>query len=220
MDNCDEKYKVEDTPKVNINRTIEILRTYIEKEKEITRAFDEEDGIDVNDPNYEPEADAINRKLKNILGYREIRTLQAYASKLARGDYTKDTRSKLVEMDKARRSSHNLALANFKGLVEFGKKYGLESLYDGALLTDQEIERHTVDTLDVRKEMTDAFLKMLVDIDKTPYSLVDNKEISVLKNKIEKVDRDYKVSKAIEHDDDDVEFEDFNDKYRGFGEIG
>lgn len=218
MSDFDELYKVDKTPTIG-NRTIEILRTYIEKEKELNREFDEKDGIDVAAPDYEPDADATQIRLKHLLGYREIRTLQAYASKLARGDNSRDTRSRLNSMDEDRRRRHNLALTSFKGLIEFGRENGLEPLYEGPVLTDAEIDSHAPMTLDTRKEMTDAFLKILVDIDKTPYMSINNAELSGIKNDIEKVDREYKVSKPLEHDDDDINFEDFTDKYRGYGEI-
>lgn len=216
MTTFDERYKVSKTPTVKQNKTVELLMKYLEKDAEIAREFDIEDGIDVNAPDYEPDLVTPGR-INALLDYRNIRVEQAYLSKVTNGDFSRGTRQMLNDLDHDRRRRHNHALTSLLGLVDFAKRFGLEPIYEGRLLTQKQINSHDTATLDIRKEMTDAFLKILKDIDDCPYSLVRNsKEMKSIKNNSDKNTSDFKVSKNLEHDDDDISFEDFRDEFRGF----
>jgi len=135
---------------VFLDNAIEETEKISKKEKEINRMFDEEDGIDVNAEGYEPEAEVTLKRITNLLAYREIRAKQAYVSKVTRGDNSRKMRGLLSDIDKDRRVKHNLALTSLKGLVEFAKKYNIEPVYTGNILTEQEIEEHKASSYDTR----------------------------------------------------------------------
>ena len=193
------------------SKSVELIIKYIEKEKELNIMFDKEDGIDVDAEDYKPTENLITiDRLKNLLSYRTLRTRQAYISKISNGDNSRKTREMLVEIDKDRRDKHNLALSSFKGLNEFAKKYGLEPLYKGKMLTEEQIDSHDPSTYDIRKDMTDAFLKILIELGN--YSARENfkgaKEIETVQDEIYRVERDYGVKGELKEDDGDVVFED------------
>ena len=193
-----EEYKVNFNGVLPSIKRVTILQKYIEKNKEINRVFDEEDGIDTNNLNYEPDASAIINKIEAFSRIREISN----------------------ELDCDRRFTHNAALVALRGLVDFGKKNNLEPLYEGRLLTEEQIEAHDARTYDIRREMTDGFLQILKDIDFCKIQQVSSessKEMNILRDTLDKVNRDYGVIKSLKHDDGDIEFKDFKDQIRGFG---
>lgn len=194
-------------------RSVQLLLKCIEKEKEINKVFDEEDGIDINASDYEPSAEVTIRRIMNLLAYREVRVKQAYISKMNAGNNSRDIRATLSELDKDRREKHNLALSSLKGLVEFAKKNNLEPIYTGNILSEKEIEEHKPASYDVRQEMTNAFLKILKDLG--DYSirnfnvLEDSKELKYIHNKIYKIQSDYAVKEELIEDTGDILFYDF-----------
>lgn len=213
-----EKYKVEEKDlKKEENKNVSIILSYIQKEQEITRMYDKEDGIDVNAEDYVPEADITIRRIECLLAYRELRTKQAYTAKIVRGNNTRTVRERLATLDRDRREKHNLALTSFKGLIEFAKKYNLEPIYTGNILSEEEIESHSSDTYDVRKEMTDSFLKLLKDLGNySTRQIIDKnvrKDIEKVQNRIFKNQRDYGIKQELLEDKGDIKFEDFENEY-------
>lgn len=204
-----------DSLKVNIepqkkNRNIELIMQYIEKEKEINRTFDEEDGIDINADDYEPSADAILQKIMLMLKYRELRTEQAFLANVYKGDRSRETLETLAELDKDRRIRHNLALTALKGLNIFAEKNNLEPIYKGKVLSEEEIENHSPASYDTRMEMTDAFLEILKDLGE--YSIEENsskKQMMQIITRIDETKRKYGVKEELKHDDGDIKFKDF-----------
>ena len=146
-----------------------------------------------------------------ILAYRELRTEQAYISKIANTSNSRYIREQLADLDKDRREKHNLALTELKGLNRFAKDNGLEPIYKGKELSEEEIERHDNASYDIRMEMTDAFLKILLDLGK--YTVKENtkskEEIRAIQKDMDKVAREYGVKQELENDDGDILFDDF-----------
>ena len=213
MMNFRKSLKVNVEPKKKTN-SVDLIMQYMEKEKDENRMFDEADGIDIYAEDYKPEADAIIRMIENMLKYRELRTEQAFVSKMNSGNNSREIREKLAELDKDRREKHNLALSSLKGLNEFAKRYGLEPIYTGRELTEEQIESHDSATYDTREEMTDAFLKLLIDIEKSAIEEYGNSKVEMMKlqKDIDKTKRQYGVKKELEHDDGNIEFNDMNDE--------
>ena len=208
------KVDLKENHNIEKDRTINLILQYIEKEKEENRRFDEEDGIDVYAEDYKPEAGAIIMMIENMLKYRELRVEQAYISKMNMGNNSREFREKATELDKDRREKHNLALTSLKGLNEFAKKYNLEPIYEGRVLTDEQIDSHDKFTYDIREEMTDAFLKMLIELGNFSMEKAVNskEEIMKLQRRIDKTERKYGVKRELEHDDGDIEFKDVDDE--------
>lgn len=206
-----DKYKVDFNGLLPSVKRIRILQTYIEKVKEINKSWDEEDGIDTSAPDYEPDADVILDRINAFAEYRTLRTKEAYESKMNNLNNLQSSRYTLIESDRKRRISHTTALSALIGLVDFGKKNNLEPLYEGKLFKD-EIDFHDGNTIE---EMTAGFLRILKDIDSCSIEHT-SKEIISIKKDLNKVSKEYGVTKNLEHYDDDIEFKDFKDQSRGF----
>ena len=198
-----------------MKKNIELLMQYMNKEIEINKEFDEEDGIDTTSEDYEPSYDSMKLKIESFINYRDIRTKQFWVSKLYNGMESRKKASLRVELDEERRR-HNAALTSLVGLCKFGEKFGLPKIYEGSLLTTNEIENHESKNYDKRKEMTDFFLKLVNDvnevyIDREVVSISENKFITDLKQQIYKTDRDYGVEKGLTEDEGDIVFKDNSD---------
>ena len=163
MNDFKESLKVNIEPEKE-NKNVELIKMYINKEKEITKQFDKEDGIDVEAEDYEPKATATLMRIKSFLSYRELRTKQAYTSKMSKGNKDRAVMERLAKFDKDRREKHNLALTSLNGLVDFAERFNLEPIYTGKRLSEKEIKEHKADSYDTRLEMTDAFLQILIDL--------------------------------------------------------
>ena len=195
---------------------IGLLIQYMNKEIEINKEFDNEDGIDVTSEDYEPSYDSMKLKIESFIKYRDVRTKQFWVSKLYNGMESRKKASLRSELDKERRRRHNMALTSLVGLCKFGEKFGLPKIYNGNLLTTDEIENHESKNYDTRKEMTDFFLKLVDDIneiyiDREAVSINENKFITGLKQQIYKTDRDYGVEKGLTEDEGDIVFKDNRD---------
>lgn len=215
MDNFKENLKVSVDP-VEKSKSVELILQYIEKEKEINKEFDRKDGIDVDSEDYKPEADATIRRIMNLLDYREIRTEQAYLSKVRMGDNSRSNREIMAKIDKDRRDSHNLALSSFKGLNEFAIKNNMEPLYKGKMLSEEEIKSHDPSTYDIRMQMTDVFLNLLKELG--DYTIRDypnqetKKDIENIQGRIYKFERDYGITQELLNDDGDILFKDTDER--------
>lgn len=214
MNSFKESLKVEINPEM-VNKNLSLIMQYIETEMEENIEWDKEDGIDVTSEDYTPEADVTERRLINLLNYRNIRTKQAFLAKLNYGRNTRKERAMMSEIDKDRREKHNLALISLRGLVDFAKKHNLEPIYTGPMLSEEEIESHSGSTYDTRMEMTDAFLQILIDLQTYTSEICSNKDVrnvlNNISNQIHKSNRDYGVKKELTHDDGDIIFESFDD---------
>lgn len=211
-----EKYKV-DAEEKKEKDIVSIILEYIKKEQEINRYYDELEGIAPNE-NEEEDLLTINR-ISYMLAYRELRTKQAYTSKICRGNNSQEARERLATLDRDRREKHNLALTSFNGLIDFGIKNNLPPIYEGRRLTEKEIETHDPMKYDERREMTDAFLQILKDLgDYSTRTIEDEdgkKKIEKLQARIYKNQRDYGITQDLIEDDGDIGFKDFEkDEYR------
>lgn len=215
MNSFKESLRVENNIQ-NENKNLSLIMQYIQIEMEENREWDKEDGIDVTAEDYIPYADVTERRLTNLLNYRNIRTKQAFLSKLNFGNNTRKERAMMSELDKDRREKHNLALTSLRGLVDFAKKHNLEPIYNGPMLSEEEIESHSSSTYDTRMEMTDAFLKILSDLQTYTSEICSDKDVrNILNNistQIHKSNRDYGVKKELTHDDGDIIFENFDNE--------
>ena len=212
MNNFKEELKVHLDPEKE-NKNVELIKKYINKEKEIAMKFDESEGIDIYAEDYEPEASVTIMRIMNLLAYRELRTKQAYTSKICRGNKDRATRERLEKFNKDRREKHDLALTSLNGLVDFAEKNNLEPIYTGNRLSEKEIKEHNEELYDVRLEMTDAFLQILIDLGN--YSTREcadqslKKDLESIKDRMYKFSRDYGITQELSYDDGDILFKDF-----------
>ena len=215
MNDFKESLKVNIEPEKE-NKNVELIKMYINKEKEIAKQFDKEDGIDVEAEDYEPKATATLMRIKNFLSYRELRTKQAYTAKMSKGNKDRAVMERLAKFDKDRREKHNLALTSLNGLVDFAERFNLEPIYTGKRLSEKEIKEHKADSYDTRLEMTDAFLQILIDLGN--YSTREcsdkslKKDLESIKDQMYKFSKDYGVTKELSYDDGDISFEDLENE--------
>lgn len=212
MNDFKESLKVNIEPEKE-NKNVELIKMYINKEKEITKQFDKEDGIDVKSEDYEPKAEVTLMRIMSFLSYRELRTKQAYTAQMSKGNKDRTVMERLAQFDKDRREKHNLALTSLNGLVDFANKYNLEPIYTGKRLSTEEIKDFGSGTYETRLEMTEAFLQILIDLGN--YSTREcadkslKKDLEEIKDKMYNFSRDYGVKQELSHDDGDILFEDF-----------
>lgn len=208
---------------------IKLLLEYMKKEKELTREWDEEDGIDVNAEDYKIDGLATVDRIKNFIGYRNIRVEEAWFNKLHRGDTSRETREKAYDYDAERSRRHSLALNSMIGLNDFGEKYGLPKFYEGELIRGSDIDNYK--NIDVRKKETDFFLQFIDKLSRTSGVLmekymeemnmdVDKSDVEMsfireLQSNVDAVDNKYGVEKNLTEDDGDVKFKD-DDILSGF----
>ena len=197
-------------------KNVELIKMYINKEKEITKQFDKEDGIDVEAEDYEPKAEVTLMRIMSFLSYRELRTKQAYTMKISKGNKERSVMERLAQFDKDRRQKHNLALTSLNGLVDFAEKYNLESIYTGRRLSKEEIKNFGSGTYETRLEMTEAFLQILIDLGNYSTRECSDKslkrDLESIKDEMYKVSRDYKVKRELSSDDGEIVFEDFENE--------
>lgn len=199
---------------------IKLLLEYMKKEKELTREWDEEDGIDVNAEDYKIDGLATVDRIKNFIGYRNIRVEEAWFNKLHRGDTSRETREKAYDYDAERSRRHSLALNSMIGLNEFGKKYDLPVFYEGELVTGTDIENYK--NIPTRKKETDFFLQFIDKLSRTPAIVMqkyfeqvgiekggqEESFIRELQSNVENIDNKYGVEKNLIEDDGDIKFKD------------
>lgn len=208
---------------------IKLLLEYMKKEKELTRQWDEEDGIDVNAEDYKIDSLITVSRVQSFIGYRNIRVEEAWFNKLNKGDTSRETREKAYEYDAERSRRHSLALNSMIGMNEFGEKYGLPKFYEGELIRGSDIDNYK--NIDVRKKETDFFLQFIDKLSRTSgilmekYMEEENMDISKseeeldfiheLQKNVDIVDNKYGVEKNLTEDDGDIIFKD-DDILSGF----
>jgi len=205
---------------------IKLFLQYMNKEKELVREWDREDGIDVDSPNYKQTLLSVDR-VRAFISYRNIRIEEAWYTKLNRGNNDREIREKLYEYDAERSRRHSLALNSMIGLNDFGEMYGLPKFYDGELVRGQDIENYK--NIDVRKEETKFFLGFVDQLCRTPGIVIEKylaelgidgeaKEeasfIRELQSNVDTIDRKYNVDKPLLEDDDTITFKDQEDLNR------
>lgn len=156
----------------------------------------------------------------NIMNYRNLRTEQIYYAKLAYeydhldiSKQCKEVRNagelarghwkyKAGRLDQDRREKHNKALISFNSILQVGKESGLESLFNGKTLTNEEIVRY--ERAERREAITDSMFEMLYIITDAIIDQENNKTKDVLEKlqgDMRSFDRNYHVSKPILKDE-------------------
>lgn len=199
----------------NVPDKIKILLEYMEKEIEINKNYDEEDGIDVNSSDYCPSYFTTKKRLESFINYKEIRVKQHWHSVISNKLNVDKEKYAITanKFDRERRMYHNAALESVIGFNYFAKKYNLQPIYEGELLTSEEIEKHNSKDHEKRMKMTDFFLELLNDIENFNIELTKDKSIEDnfllgLKSKVEKIDRDYEVQETLTSDDGVIKVKD------------
>lgn len=162
-------------------------------------------------------------EIKKVMDYRNLRTEQAYYSKLLNEyrmmDYSWDIKisktvrnageleaswwkEKTIELDKARRGKHNGALMAFADIVNTGKENGLPEIYNGRLLSLSEICKH--DDPVTREEMTDGMFDILRTIENAVIQKEpeQNESIKEVQKEMVQFNRAYHVKQSMIKDED------------------
>ncbi len=156
----------------------------------------------------------------NIMKYRNLRTEQAYYAKLAYQydhlDISKQCKevrnagalargywsTKSQRLDQDRRQTHNKALISYNSILKIGEEKGLESLFNGKTLTNEEILKH--ERAERREEITDSMFEMLYIIEESAIEQ-ENPELSqnlnTLKGEVRSFNRNYCVTKSLLKDE-------------------
>ena len=199
---------------------LELLIEYAKKEAEMNKEYDREDGVDVDSNEYELNYDTTKKRIETFIRYKEIRTMQHWYSVVFKDSDVKNYAVGRNELDKKRRFLHNAALQSVLGFDKFSERFKLPKLYEGNLLTPEQIESHDNKVYDIRMEMTDFIFDVLKEIEDIRLSRdFGDKDteyksfISDLQNQIEKVDRDYGVTKGLDKDEGNIELKDDGKEY-------
>ena len=206
MNSLREDLKVENTPVVGQN--VKILMQCIEKEKELQKKWDEEDGIDITATDYKPpEASLIMSCLKSFVDYRNA-LIKFHFSGLCTA---RDTNIR-HGLDLNRRNTHNSALSSLNILNRFLKQNGFTPFYTGETLTEEQIDAH--DNLPVIENMTNVILKLLSDLEKYngEFTSSSKEELTTIIDVIHHFNRQYQVIKSPTKYDDDTIFKDSKDR--------
>lgn len=194
---------------------IDLLIQYAKKEAELNKEFDRDDGIDVDSDDYTLNYESTKGRIESFIRYKEIRTEQYWYSVVFKDSDSKSYAVGRNELDKQRRFLHNAALQSVIGFDTFSQRFKLSKLYEGNLLTPEQIENHDDKVYDIRMEMTDFIFDLLKEIEDIRVNReISEKDsdyksfISDLQNKIEKVNRDYGVTKSLDKDEGDMKLED------------
>lgn len=156
--------------------------------------------------------------IKNIQNYRDLRTQQAFYSRLCyEYDYpnflkqpqiVKDAgamdrdywKEQSISLDRKRRDCHNLALSSFYNILEVGRKHNLDYIYLGPELTGDEAFKYLHS--ERRAEVTDAMLELLYTIeDSVIPSQEKNAGLHDIKREMNAFNRNYHVKKSLTKDE-------------------
>lgn len=200
---------------------IKLLLQYIQKEKELTRQWDKEDGIDVDAEDYKIKSLLCIDRIKSFIAYRNIRVEEAWYLKLNRGVTSREVREKACEYDAKRSRRHSLALNSMIGLNMFADKYELPKFYDGEMLEPKEIENYR--NIPVRKEQTKFFLCFIDSLSRTSSTTIQKyfEELGIkekaeedipfireLQSGVESIDSAYGVEETLLDEDGEIKFKD------------
>lgn len=198
---------------------IKLFLEYMKKEKELRLEWDNEDGIDVNSPDYKLSLLTVDR-VKTFIAYRNIRIEEAWFSKLNKGRKTKAIENQAYDYDDKRCKKHALALNSLNAFNQFGEAYGLEKFYDGPMLEKSDIDNYT--NISVRNEETAFFLQFVDALGRVNSRQMNEyfKEVGIepdkeestfireLQSNINKVEDSYRVEEPPLAEKDDIKFKD------------
>ena len=199
-------------PNVNpMSDNLKLLFEYMDKEMEMNRQFDKEDGIDIDAPDYVPECTTLTRVL-SFEKYRRAYTETMYQDFLVKSGCKKNP-TVTAELDRNQRQAHNSALSHLLGFKNLGKALGLKPLYEGAEVSKESIRGMGSDHSDARKEMTDFFLKIITELSNFNIKEIENKIIrenaQTIADSIRKDNHDFRVKDdGLKEYHGDIEFED------------
>lgn len=188
-----------------MSEELKIIIEYLKKELEIRR--------EKGELNLDASKTCIFDRVLSFIDYRDIRTEQYWFSKLTAGNNERQVLEKRNELDRQRREKHNTALIVLIGMQKFGKRLNLNSLYEGNMLTEDEVLEHDETKLDERELMTNFFLKIVTEIEnsrteKTIEQETDGKFLNELKKQVETSNRNFGVKDGLNKDNGDILFYD------------
>ena len=193
MNSLREDLKVENTPVVGQN--VKILMQCIEKEKELQKKWDEEDGIDITATDYKPEASVVMDCLDSFVKYRKSLIEFHYADL-----YTANAGAhNIVEIkhryDSKRRTYHNSALSSLNILNRFLKQNGFTPFYTGETLTEEQIDDHN--NFEAIDDMSNVILKLVSDLENYngDFTSSSKTELTTIIDDIHHFNNQYKVIK-------------------------
>lgn len=190
---------------------LELLFSYIEKENEIVKEFDKEDGIDVESDSYVPDSMIIKR-LSIMEDYRVAKTVLASVNKMIKEGLVSKDIDYVASLDEKQRRKHNNALTALMGMNDFARRNGLKEIYTGELVDKNDIIGLGIGNLDARIEMTNFFLNLLTQVSTYNIREIKNqqmkKQLNSIQKKIDKTNVDYKVKKELKTYDGEIEFYD------------
>lgn len=166
-------------------------------------------------------------QIKRIMDYRNLRIKQAYYAKLSyqydhqfqlkssevcklvrnAGEFDRSFwKDASISLDKQRRATHNRALSGFSSMVNKGRIYGLPQIYKGRVLDEKEIAEYS--GLDIRAQMTDGMFELINVLENNVININLNQEksenngISQVFVEMKSFNKEYRVKKSMEHDED------------------
>ena len=162
-------------------------------------------------------------EIKKVMDYRNLRTEQAYYSKLLNeyrlsqfsweervcrivrdaGEFEASWwKEQTIYLDKSRRGKHNAALMAFRDIVNTGRAAGLPELYDGKMLSLAEICNHQDPV--TRAAVTDAMFDMLTEIENAVIQKEPerNEGIKEVQRDMLRFNRAYNVKQSMVRDED------------------
>ena len=154
-----------------------------------------------------------------IMKYRDLRHAQVFYAKLLyeyrnyanliRVSKTVESAGELdrsaweleaLRLDKERRNKHNLALLSFSNMIDLGRKNNLPELYEGEVLTRNEIFSHADPYGMTRQRMTDAMFAMLNAIERGV--IKDEMELlTQVQGTMEKSNDQFHIQRPMLHDE-------------------
>ena len=199
------------TNKDTNKKPVEILLDGFEKECSLIKEMDKEDGIDISDPSYVPDS-LIVKCLSAFENYRKIRIEEAYFSKIPNNLSAEQKQQKLMDYDRQRRNHHNTALSAVNMLNRVMQKLNLPELYNGPIMTNEEIQEHT--NFNKVNSYTDFFLDLINDVENISIERISNqmaKDVILPISKQLKSDtRGFGLKKPFLHDNEDIVFDDLD----------
>lgn len=188
---------------------LKLLFQYMEKETEIVKRYDEEDGIDINAEDYKPDSE-MTKRLISMENYRIARTIQASVQKMIRDGLIHKDPVYVNQLDRDQRSAHNNALMSLIGMCEFAERQGLPPIYTGKLVDKHDILGMGAGNLDARREMTNFFLGLLNELSDYNIRSIENEhtrqQLSGIQTSMMKTNSRYNVKHQLSGYDDEIEF--------------
>lgn len=183
------------------NKTLETLNKYIDFECNLT--------------NCEPKDTTVMLRIQSFIDYRNTRVKQKWYSEITHGKNDRNIAIERNNLDRERRENHNKALISLSSFNDiFVNKFGLEPLYEGNLLTPEQIKAHAPECYDTRMEMTDFFLGFIKEITNYNTREIENPKVKdfyeSLKDNVCDFERDFGVKENLEKDDGDIKLKDDN----------